>query len=76
MNITLSADKTTIERARNYARKHNTSLNNLVRDYLKKITNSYDLEAIADEFENIALSHSGKSEESFKFNRDEIYSRG
>ncbi|MBN1408849.1 MAG: hypothetical protein JW956_13715 [Calditrichaceae bacterium] len=76
MNITLSSDKATVEKARNYARKHNTSLNNLVRDFLKRITNSSDLDAIADEFEKIALSHSGKSEESFKFSRDEIYSRG
>jgi Asp-tRNA(Asn)/Glu-tRNA(Gln) amidotransferase A subunit family amidase len=75
MNITLSADKSTIEKARKYAKKHNTSLNNLVRNYLKKITNANDLDAMAAEFENIALNHAGKSEADYKFNRDEIYSR-
>ena len=75
MNITLSADKTIIEKARNYAKKHNTSLNSLIRDYLKKITNTSNVNAAADEFESIALSYAGNSDKGFKFNRNEIYSR-
>ena len=75
MNITLSADKTLIEKARRYAKKQNTTLNNLVRAYLKKITGQADDDKNADEFEIIALEHGGKSSKDYKFNREEIYKR-
>ncbi len=73
MNITLSADKKIIEKARMYARKQNTSLNNLVREYLKKITDHADADKAAEEFESIALEYGGKSGRDYKFNREEIY---
>lgn len=76
MNITLSADKSLIEKARQYARKNNTSLNNLVREYLRRLVNSSEVEHAANEFEKIALENSGESNADFKFNRDEIYNRG
>ncbi len=75
MNITLSADKSLIEKARMYAKKHNTTINNLVREYLRKITNHSDIDKAADEFEAIALEHSGKSSHDYKFNREDIYNR-
>ena len=75
MNITLSADKNLIERARRYAKKHNTSLNNLVRDYLQKIVSISDINSIADEFENNALNYAGTSDPDYKFNREEMYNR-
>ncbi len=76
MNITLSADKSLLDKARQYARKHNTSLNNLVRNYLKKIVNETDVAHNAEEFETNALSYSGKSESGYRFKRVEIYDRG
>ena len=54
----------------------NTSLNNLIRDYLKRIVNEGDYDKISKEFEELAINHSGKSSNSYVFNRDEIYSRG
>lgn len=75
MNITLSADKSLIEKARKYAKKQNTTLNNLVREYLRKITGHTDTDKVADEFEAIALEHGGKSAMDYKFNREEIYKR-
>jgi hypothetical protein len=75
MNITLSADKTLIEKARRYAKKQNTTLNNLVRDYLKKITGYADANKAADEFEAIAMENAGKSSKDYKFNRENIYKR-
>ena len=54
MNITLSADKSLIAKARKYAQKHNTTLNNLVREYLKKIVNNSDVDKAADEFEKLS----------------------
>jgi dihydroxyacetone kinase len=75
MNITLSADKSLIEKARVYAKKHNTTINNLVREYLKKITGHSGVDKSAEEFEKIALVHGGKSHHDFKFNREDIYNR-
>jgi len=76
MNITLSADKNLIDNSRLYAEKHNTTLNNLVREYLRTVTNEISIKAAALEFENLARNDGGESSESFKFNRDEIYGRG
>ncbi len=75
MNITLSADKNLIEKSRIFAKKHNTSLNQLVRDYLARLVSQGELTEIALEFEQLALNNSGKSLEGYSFNRDEIYSR-
>ena len=75
MNITLSADKSLIEKARRYARKQNTTLNNLVREYLRKITSGGVIDEMAGEFESNALKYGGKSPRQYKFNRDEIYQR-
>jgi hypothetical protein len=76
MNITLSADKDLISNSRLYAEKHNTTLNNLVREYLKRITNESEGRKIAEEFETLARDNGGKSSRDYKFNRDEIYDRG
>ena len=75
MNITLSTDKKIIDNARLYAEKHNTTLNNLVREYLVQITNRMSTHDTAREFENMARNSGGESAENFKFNRDEIYGR-
>jgi hypothetical protein len=75
MNITLSADKKLIEKARAYARKNNTSLNNLVREYLNNLVNYADVDSAADEFERNATRFSGVSEPGFRFNREKIYAR-
>ena len=75
MNITLSADKTLIQKARLYAKRQNTTLNNLVREFLVSITGHADINKAADEFEDIAMKYAGKSDENFKFSRDGIYKR-
>lgn len=75
MNITLSADKEVIERSRKYAKKHNTSLNNLVRDFLEKVSGRHDVEANADEFAHLAKSFPGESKSGFRFDRDTLYDR-
>ena len=61
MNITLSADEKLIEKVRNYANKHNTTLNGLIREHLKKIVNEAAVENSADEFEMIAVNYGGNS---------------
>ena len=76
MNITLSADKSLVEKSREYAKKHNTSLNQLVRDYLQRLANEGEVKQISSEFEDLAKNYSGESSVEYTFNRDEIYSRG
>jgi len=66
MNITLSADKNLIDNSRIYAEKHNTTLNNLVREYLKSVTNEISIEASALEFEKLARDSGGESSTDYK----------
>ena len=61
MNITLSADEDLIETAREYARRHGTSLNQMIRDYLQTITAAETREEAADAFEVVARSMAGDS---------------
>jgi len=75
MNITLSADEELIKKGREYARAHHTSLNQLVRDYLCRMTGGNDGEKAADEFLNLATTMPGCSDRGFKFSRDAIYDR-
>jgi hypothetical protein len=75
MNITLSANAELIEKSREYANAHNTSLNQLVRDYLLRITGGNDAEKLADEFTRLATSKAGRSDNGFKFSRDAVYDR-
>ena len=72
MNITLSADQELIEQVRRYAEKQNTSLNNLIRTYLRTIGSENNRAARADEFSRPAKKFSGRSPEGFMFDGDDI----
>jgi hypothetical protein len=61
MNITLSADRNLVEKARRYAKEHGTSLNQLIRDYLERLAGDISPEEAAREFELIATSMPGDS---------------
>ncbi len=75
MNITLSADEKLIEKARDYANKHNTTLNSLIRNYLKNIVNETDIENTMAEFELIAVNYGGNSKNVSLSKREKIYQR-
>jgi hypothetical protein len=75
-NITLSADEDLIASARAYAQSHGTTLNELIRDYLKVLANPRDANEVADEFVRLAREESGCSDEGWRFNREEIHKRG
>jgi len=75
MNITLSADAELIKKSREYAKAHNTSLNQLVRDYLAQLSGGNEPGGAADEFVRLASSMPGCSEHGFKFARDAIHDR-
>jgi hypothetical protein len=68
-NVTLSADADLLARARAYAQARQTTLNQLIRDYLTRLTGQIDPQRAADEFAELARSRPGRSEESFVFDR-------
>ncbi len=76
MNITLTADEALIAKARAYAQARNTTLNQLVRDYLERITGRLDGPEAAKEFARIAREHAGCSDPDFRFDREAIHRRG
>jgi hypothetical protein len=61
MNITLSADEDLVENAREYARRHGTSLNQMIRDYLRTLTAAETRQEAAEAFEVVARSMAGDS---------------
>lgn len=75
MNITLSADKELIRLARAYAKQQNSTLNALIRKYLKHLVEEADSASAAKEFEYLSTEFAGRSPEGFTFNRNEIYDR-
>jgi hypothetical protein len=72
MNLTLSADEQTVERARKRAEALGKSLNQLIRDYLQKLAGTDDAERWIEEFERLS---GGGNSNGWKFNRDEIHER-
>ena len=72
MNITLSMDERTVERASKRAQALGKSLNELIRDYLQTLAGEDDPERGIAEFER--LSGTGDSK-GWRFNRDEIHDR-
>ena len=75
MNITLSADEKLISGARAYAKRHSTSLNNLIRDYLRSLINEQTVEESVTEFTELALNEGGATPVGFRFDRKNIYDR-
>jgi hypothetical protein len=72
VNVTLSIDEQTVERARRRAAVLGKSLNQLVRDYLQKLAGGDDAERSIEEFER--LSGTGNSH-GVRFDRDETHER-
>jgi len=75
MNITLSADAELIKKSREYAKAHETSLNQLVRDYLAMLSGGCKAEEAANEFVRLANTMAGRSERGFTFDRDAVHDR-
>ena len=75
MNITLSADDKLIKRSRQFAAEHGTTLNDMIRDYMKKIAHLSDIEKDAEEFAQLAKNKGGQAPQNFVFDRNEIHKR-
>ncbi len=76
MNITLSADEKLIARARAYAEAHNTTLNQLLRDYMERISGRLDPEQAAEEFIKLSKMAPGPADAAYRFDRNAIHERG
>jgi hypothetical protein len=75
-NITLSAPDEVIQRARVYAKAHNKTINQLIREYLADLAAKQDREALVEEFDKLVSQNACYPEQGWRFNREEIYRRG
>ncbi|MCD6534598.1 MAG: hypothetical protein J7L25_11085 [Deltaproteobacteria bacterium] len=75
MNITLSVDEKVISRSRQFAKEHNTTLNSMVREFLRKISGDHDRQSHAEEFLKLAKNEGGESRPGYVFNREELHER-
>ena len=71
-NITLSIDKSVLDKARKTARAMGKSVNQLVREYLLRLSDSDDVNAELDELRKLSGTGNRKG---WRFNRDEINDR-
>jgi len=74
MNITLSADRRLLEKARKVAWSMGLSLNELVRRHLRQVTAESDPEADFQELKKLLTEQGGHSG-GRRFDRDEIHDR-
>jgi len=72
-NITLALDEETLEAGREYAQRHQTTLNTLVRELLTK-TVLADRKAAVHEMFRLMDAHPGKSKGK-RWKREELYGR-
>ena len=70
-NVTLSIQDDLLEESRKYARKHNMSLNGLIRDFLKKILRK-NHHGWQKEFFALADRHAASSKGK-KWTREDLY---
>jgi hypothetical protein len=69
MNITLSAKEELIRKAWKYTGKRNTTINQIIRDYLARLVGEPSNDEVAREYEAVATSMPGCSPEGRMFDR-------
>ncbi len=72
-NVTLSMPDDLLSKSREYAEKHGTTLNDMIREYLKKTVKS-DQSDFIKRLELLQQQVQVKTK-GVKFNRDELYER-
>lgn len=73
-NVTLAVPEDLLNKSREYARKHGTSLNQMIRDYLSTTVESNKKDFSIENIEK-NLDELGVDTTQWKFNRDELYER-
>jgi hypothetical protein len=74
MNLTLSIDERLVKRARRRAEAMGKSLNELIRDYLRSLTEEGGAEEFARELKSLSARAEGDRRD-WRFDRDEIHGR-
>ena len=74
MNITLSADPQTVEKARLAAQRLGKSLNQAVRDYLEQLAGSADRDQDWTDFANRCTA-AGGALKGWRFDREQAHER-
>ena len=74
MNVTLSVDEKVLARARAFAHERGTSVNQLIREYLERLTGAGGPGDVVVELERLWSEHEGRSG-GWKWNREELYDR-
>ena len=74
-NITLSVDETDLQVVRRYAAEHDTTVNRLVRDYLRRIATNEDRARKARENILRLAEESSARAGKAKWTRDDLYDR-
>jgi len=70
-NITISLDEELIKRGREYAAKHNTSINALIRKYLQQTVESQTDDWLAECFE--LMNTTGADSKGKQWEREDLY---
>ena len=74
MNVTLSIEEKLLARARDLAHERGTSLNQLIRDYLERLTGGSGPVDVMERIEHLWSEQSGRSG-GWTWNREELYDR-
>lgn len=74
MNITLSVDEKTAERARKVAQAMGKSLNQLIREYMERLTRGSDARDAMEEFRRLS-TESGSHSRGWRFDRESLHER-
>jgi hypothetical protein len=74
MNVTLSIDEKLLARARELAHQRGTSVNQLIRDYLERLTGRSEPSDVMKQLERLWSEQSGRSG-GWKWNREEAHDR-
>ena len=74
MNLTLSIDERLLEQARRRAEAMGKSLNELIRDYLRSLTDDQGADEFASELKSLSDRANG-DRGGWRFDRDEIHGR-
>ena len=74
MNITLSVDEKTAERARKVAQAMGKSLNQLVREYMERLSRESDAKDTVEEIRRLSAESGGRSRGS-RFDRESLHDR-
>ena len=74
VNLTLSIDERLVRRARRRAEAMGKSLNQLVREYLERLSGNDDAERDVEELRRLSAESRGRSR-SWRFDRDQLHER-